>query len=322
MMRKVAVGLLAMLSMFCFASAALAQYPDRPVRIVVPYAAGGGIDTIARIVAQKLSAQWHQSVIVDNRPGAGAIIGTQAVVGSSPNGYTLLMTAGTLTVSPIAFPHLPYDVTKDLAPITMVAESPYILASNASLPVHNLQELIALSRKEPGKLNFGSPGKGTVAHLAFAMLESRTGIDAQIIHYRGSEPALEGMLGHQVDMVLDTPAALLSQIRSGKVRALAVTTGTRAPSLPDVPTIEQAGVSGYDVAIWFGLMAPAHTPTDIIARVHDDTQKILEEPDVVKRFETQGVEVRSQTPQQFAQIIHDEVVRWASVVHQARITFE
>jgi tripartite-type tricarboxylate transporter receptor subunit TctC len=321
-MRKGAAGLLFVLLMLGVARPAFAQYPRHSVRIVLPYAAGGGIDTVARIVAQKLSTLWGQSVIIDNRPGAGAIIGTQTVVGAAPDGYTLLMTAGTLAVSPTAFPHLPYNVTKDLAPITMVADSPYILACNASLPVHNLQELIALSKKEPGKLNFGSPGKGTLAHLAFAMLETRTGIDAKIIHYRGSEPALQGMLGNQVDMVLDTPAALLPQIRSGKVRALAVTTNARVASLPDVSTVEQAGIKDYDVAIWFGLMAPARTPPAVIAQIHDDTLRVLGDPDVSRRFQTQGVEVRSQTPQQFADIVRNEVARWASVVHQAGITFE
>ncbi|MBV7483683.1 tripartite tricarboxylate transporter substrate binding protein [Bordetella sp. BOR01] len=298
------------------------DYPNHAVKISVPYGAGGGIDSISRIVGQKLAEMWHQPVVIENRPGAGAIIGTQAVVNAPPDGYTLLMTAGTLAVSPTAYSDLPYDVVKDLAPITLVGSSPYILAVRASLPAQNVQELINLAKEKPQALNFGSPGLGTLSHLGFELLQFRTGTRSTIIHYKGSPAALNALLAGQIDMVLDTPAALMPHIQGGKVRALAVTDARRSASLPDTPTIMQAGVPDYEVNIWFGLMAPGGTPPAVLDRIHADTVSALADPDVRKRFEAQGMEPQTLSRRQFADLINTDVKKWANVVRQAGIEFQ
>ncbi len=204
------------------------SYPARPVRIILPYAAGGGADALTRVVAQALGDYWKQSVLVDNRPGAGATIGTDMVAKSAPDGYTLLMTAATMAVSPAAYAKLPYDVLRDFAPITLLAQSPYVLAVNAKVPAQSFAELLRLARSAPGKLNYGSPGNGTLSHLTFELLRSRTGIQAAVIAYKGSNPALVDALSGQVDFILDTPAAVMPHVKSQQLRALAVTSARRA----------------------------------------------------------------------------------------------
>ena len=320
MSRRFAWGLL-----FCSllgASTAFAQYPARPVRIILPYAAGGGADVLTRLLAQALGDLWKQSVIVDNRPGAGATIGTDVVAKAPADGYTLLMTASTMAVSPTAYPKLPYDVLRDFAPITLVAQSPYVLAVNPSVNAQTFADFLALARSSPGKLNFGSPGNGTLSHLALELLRSRSGIQVTVVPYKGSNPAVLGVLSGQVDFTLDTPPGLMEQVRAQKLRALAVTSARRAPSIPEVPTFIEGGVRDFDVSVWFGLLAPAGTPPDIIGKIHADTVKALATPALVERFKAESLEIVTMQPDEFGAYLRSEIAKWREVIRQANIKFD
>lgn len=299
-----------------------AAYPERQVRIVLPYAAGGGGDVLTRLIGASLSERWKQPVIIDNRPGAGATIGTDMVAKAPADGYTLLMTASTMAVSPAAYPNLPYDVLKDFAPITLVAQSPYILTTSANLKVASVSELLALARKEPGKLNYGSPGKGTISHLTFELLRHRTGMDATVVAYKGSNPALIAALAGEIDFVIDTPAAVMQHVEAKKLRALAVMSSKRAESVPEVPSMTEAGVKDVDVVVWFGLLAPAGTPPDIVRKIQVDTAQVLASPEVVGRLRQNGLEVVTSQPEEFGSYLRSEVDKWAEVVKKANIKFD
>jgi len=302
--------------------AAHAAYPERQVRIVLPYAAGGGGDVLTRLIGGALSELWKQPVITDNRPGAGATIGTDMVAKAPPDGYTLLMTASTMAISPVAYPHLPYDVLKDFAPITLVAQSPYILATNPKLPVQSVSELLALARKEPGKLNYGSPGKGTVSHLTFELLRHRTGMDAAVVAYKGSNPALIAALAGEIDFVIDTPAAVMQHVNAKKLRALAVMSAKRAESVPELPSMSEAGVKDVDVVVWFGLLAPAGTPAEIVRKIQADAATVLSSAEVASRLRQNGLEVVTSQPEEFAGYLRGEVDKWTDVVKKAGIKFD
>ncbi len=310
------------LLMLTGATLAHAQYPAKPVRIILPYAAGGGADILTRAVAQALSELWKQPVVADNRPGAGATIGTDAVAKAAPDGYTLLMTAATMGVSPAAYPKLPYDVIKDFAPITLLAQSPYVLAVNSNVAVQTMDDLLKLARSAPGKLNYGSPGNGTLSHLTYELLRSRTGIQSTVVPYKGSNPALMDALSGQVDYILDTPAAVGQHVKSRKLRALAVSTARRAPSMPGVPTIAEAGVPGFEVSVWFGLLAPAGTPPEIVRKIHDDVVKVLAIPALSERLAAEGLDVLSMQPAEFGNLLRRDVVKWGELVKQANIKFD
>ena len=301
---------------------AAADYPEKAVRIVLPYAAGGGADFLTRVIAEKLSEKWRQPVIVDNKPGAGATLGADMVAKAAPDGYTLLMTAGTMAVSPSAYAKLPYDVLRDFAAITPVASSPFMLALRSALPAASLSALIAAAQAKPGSLNFGSAGNGTMSHLSIELLKVRAQIAVEHVPYKGSNPALNGLLGGEVDAVFDTPAALMPHVASGKLRGLAVTTPARSASAPDVPTMTEAGVADCVVTVWFGLLAPAGTSAAVIAKVHADTLEALGRPDVAPRFATQGLEIVTMRPEAFGAFIREEVDKWAAVVRAARIKFD
>lgn len=298
------------------------QYPTKPVRIILPYAAGGGADILTRVLAQALGDVWKQSVVADNRPGAGATIGTDMVAKAAPDGYTLLMTAGTMAVSPAAYAKLPYDVLKDFAPITLLAQTPYVLAVNPKVQAQTFAEFLRFARSAPGKLNYGSPGNGTLAHLTYELLRSRAGIESTVIAYKGSNPALIDALGGQVDFVLDTPAAVNQHVKTQRLRALAVTTARRTRTMPLVPPIAESGVSDFDVSVWFGLLAPAGTPPEIVRRLHADVVAVLALPAVAERLGAEGLEPITLQPAEFAAYLRSEVAKWAAVVKQANIKFE
>ena len=307
-----------------FAGHAAAQqvYPNRVVRMIVPYAPGGGSDVLSRLLAQSLSDLWKQSVIVENRPGAGATIGTDMVAKAAPNGYTLLFTAGTIALSNAAYPNLSYDVIKDFAPIALVAQSPYVLAVNPSVKAKSLAELIQLARSSPGKLNFGSPGTGTVAHLVFELLRSKTGIDVVHIPYKGSTPGIMAAVSGQVDFVINSPPAIMELARAQKLRVLAISSGKRTPHVPNVPTFMEAGIPDFDASVWLGLLAPAGTASDIVRKIYDDTVKVLGSPALVERFGAEGFDVVTKSPDEFGTYIRAEVKTWGEVVRQAGIKFE
>jgi len=307
-----------------FAGFAAAQqtYPTRVVRMIVPYAAGGGTDVLGRFLAQGLADVWKQAVVVDNRPGAGATIGTDMVAKAAPNGYTLLLTASTIALSPVAYPNLSYDVINDFAPITLIAQSPQVLATNMALKAQSLGELIKLARSSPGKLNFGSPGTGTLAHLLFELLRSKTGIEVIHVPYKGSSPAILAAVSGQVDFVLTSPPTIKELVKAQKLRVLAITSGKRSPNLPNVPTFMEAGVPEFDASVWLGLLAPASTPPDIIKKIHDDTVRVLNLPALIDRFGAEGFETSSMQPEEFGAYLRNEIKVWVEVVKQAKIKFE
>ncbi|WP_428852704.1 Bug family tripartite tricarboxylate transporter substrate binding protein [Imbroritus primus] len=291
------------------------KYPNKPVTIIVPFSAGGTTDILARIVGVKLGETLGETVIIDNRPGAGGNIGAAMVAKAKPDGYTLLMgTVGTHAINQTLYPKLNFDPIKDFAPLTRVANLPNLLVVHPSVPAKNVQELIAYAKANPGKLNFGSSGNGSSIHLSGELFKNMTGIDMQHVPYKGSAPAVTDLLGGQISMMFDNMPSAIQHVKSGKLRPLAVTTAKRSPALPNVPTIAESGVKGYEATSWFGLLAPAGTPPAIINRLNADLVKILAMPDVKKQMAEQGAEAYSETPAAFAGFIKSETAKWAKVV--------
>ncbi|HVL08850.1 MAG TPA: tripartite tricarboxylate transporter substrate binding protein [Burkholderiaceae bacterium] len=291
------------------------KYPSKPVTIIVPFSAGGTTDILARIVGVKLGETLGETVIIDNRPGAGGNIGAAMVAKAKPDGYTLLMgTVGTHAINQTLYPKLNFDPIKDFAPLTRVANLPNLLVVHPSVPAKNVQELIAYAKANPGKLNFGSSGNGSSIHLSGELFKNMTGIDMQHVPYKGSAPAVTDLLGGQISMMFDNMPSAIQHVKSGKLRPLAVTTAKRSPALPNVPTIAESGVKGYEATSWFGLLAPAGTPPAIINRLNADLVKILAMPDVKKQMAEQGAEAYSETPAAFAGFIKTETAKWAKVV--------
>lgn len=303
--------------LLCFVTSfAYAQsYPNKPVRMVVPFPPGGTTDILARAVGQKLSESWGQQVLIDNRPGAGGNIGTDIVAKSAPDGYTLLMgTVGTHSINASLYGKLPFDPIKDFAPVTLVASVPNVLVVNSTVDAKSVKELIALAKSKPGQLTFASSGNGTSIHLAGELFKTMTGTAMLHIPYKGSAPAITDLLGGQTNMMFDNLPSAMPHIKSGKLRALAVTSVSRSPASPDTPTIAESGIPGYEASSWFGVLAPAGTPKDVIARIHADIVKALNTPEIKERLSGQGAEPVGNTPEQFAQHIKSETIKWAKVV--------
>lgn len=318
-------GLLALLvaATACVApQAASAQaWPTKPIRLVVPYTAGGSSDFVARVMAQKLTEALGQPVTVDNKPGVAGIIGTDIVAKSPPDGYTLsLVGMTTLAANPSLYKALPYDPVKDFAPISVAIVSPLVLVVHPSVPANNVKELIAYAKANPGKVNFGSAGVGNTLHLAGELFKSSAGIDIVHVPYKGASAALNDLLGGRIQMMIDLVQTPLPHIQAGKLRALGVTSTTRVPMLPDVPTIAEAGLPGFSFATWIGIAAPAGTPKAIVDRIHDEMVKILAMPDVKEAFAKQGmVPAPSASPEAFAQQVKSEKERIATLVKNAGI---
>ena len=295
-------------------------YPDRPIRFVLPFAPGGGTDIVGRIIGQKLSEQLGQPVVPDNRPGAGSHVGIEAASKAKPDGYTIVLVAPEFTTGPSLYKTLNYDGIKDFAPISLVAEIPYVLTVGPSLPVNSLKELIDYAKANPGKINYGTPGNGSGPHIAVELLKSLTKIDIVHVPYKGAGPAMAAMLGGEVTMTVTATAAALPQIQAGKVKPLAVLGKQRAPGLPDVPTTTEAGLPGWQVALWWGILAPAGTPRDIISRLNAAWLKAAALPDTVDKMRNAGYEPLTSTPEQLAEFIKTETVRWAQVIKDAKIS--
>jgi tripartite-type tricarboxylate transporter receptor subunit TctC len=289
-------------------------YPDRSVRLVVPFAAGGSSDTVARILANKLTASLGQTVVVENRAGAGGNIGAEHVARSSPDGYTLLMAAGSFAINPSLYASLPYDPVKDFDPVIHICSVTGILVAHPSVPASNVKELVMLAKSQPGRVNFASAGSGTVIHLAGELFKMMAKVDITHVPYKGSGPALADLIGGQVQVMFANMPGTLQHVRTGRLKVLAVTSGKRSPLLPEVPTVAESGIDGYEASTWFGILAPAGTPREVIARLNAEIAKVLEAPEMVQHLSNEGAQVTGGTPEWFRQNLKADIERWAPVV--------
>lgn len=299
----------------CMSTAhAQSQYPQKPIRLVAPFAPGGGTDILARLFGQQMNEVLGQQVIVDNRGGAGGTIGTDIAAKAPPDGYTLILVSASHAINPGLYGKLPYDSVNDFAPITQIATSPGILVVNPSLPVKSVKDLIALAREKPGQINYASAGSGTPPHLAGELFKVMAKIDMLHVPYKGNAPAFTDVIGGQVSLIFPTMPSAMSFIKSGRLRPIAVTSAKRSPAAPDIPTIAESGLPGYEATSWYGILAPARTPREIVARLHEVLVSIIGSPDMKQKLAAQGLDPVGNTPQQFAGVIKGEIAKWVKVV--------
>ncbi len=313
------------LTLVSFAAAgahAQQAYPSKPIRLIVPFAPGGSNDIVARIIGHKLGESMGQQVITDNRGGASGIVGTDLAAKAAPDGYTMLMMSLTLAVNPSLFKKLPYDTEKDLLPVSLVASAPLILVVHPSMPVKTLKDFIAHAKANPGKLNFGSGGTGTTPHLAGEMLKSMAGLQMTHVPYKGGGPALADLMGGQLQLMLENIPSTLPFVKSGKLRVLALSGLKRSSLVPDVPTLDESGLKGYEIVGWNGLFLPAGTPNAIVTRLHTETVKALAAADIKERLTGMGAEGVGSTPAQFAAFMKSEIKKWAQVARDAGLRAE
>ena len=302
------------------AAAASAQtYPSKPVRMVVPFPAGGGIDTVARILAPKLSEGLGQPVVIDNRVGASGTVGTELVAKSPADGHTLLATFASHAQNASLYPKLGYDTVKDFAPITLIATVPNILVVNPALPVKTVKDLIALAKKRPGEILYASIGNGTPAHLSAELFNNMAGIKMTHVAYKGAAPSIVALISGETQLTFTTVLVAMPHVKSGRLRALGVCSLKRSPVLPDLPTIDEAGVKGYESNAWYGLLGPAKTPPAIVEQLNRETLKVLQMPDVRDNLKNQGAEPVGDSPREFAAVIVQEIDKWRKVVEAAGI---
>jgi tripartite-type tricarboxylate transporter receptor subunit TctC len=302
------------LSLFMIAAGTAAQsWPVKPVRIISPFAPGGGNDTLSRVVAASLTTRLAQQVVVENRPGANTIVGTELVVKSPPDGYTLIVLPNAITINPHLYRKLPFDVAKDLAPVTQLGTSPLILVLHPSLPVHHMKEFLALARAKPGELTNGSSGNGSLGHLAGALLGVMTNTSLVHVPYKGTSLAVTELIGGQIVMSFASALTVVPHIRSGRLRAIAVTGPRRSTALPEVPAIAET-VPGFSAELWYALFAPANTPADVIHRLNREVGAILTQTDIKAKLSDQGVDAFTGTPQEMAKLIATDIEKWAKVV--------
>ena len=295
------------------------DYPARPIRLVVASSPGGASDILARMLAQKLSEELGQQVVVDNRGGASGVIGTDIVARAVPDGYTLLIIQPSLTINPSMIRKLPYDAVRDFAPVSLVVDAAQIMTVNPAVAATNVKDLIALAKAKPGELMFGSPGVGTSPHLVAELFKLTAGVDMPQVLFKGSGMAFISLMSGEVSVAFSTVLSALPHVKSGKIRALGVTTSKRVAVVPDVPTIAESGLPGFETSQWFGILAPARTPRPIVDRLYQALQRGSNSPDVKERLMAQGVEVVNQKPEQFAAVIKRELVQWAKVIKAAGI---
>ncbi len=290
-------------------------YPAHPIRFIVPYPAGGPLDTVARMLAQKVSESVKQPVIVENKPGAGGNIGADFVAKSAPDGYTILMGAvATHAINPTLYESIPYDAERDFQPVTQVAATPNVLVVNPTLPVTNVREFIAYAKAHPGQLNFGSGSTGSAGHLAGELFKTMAGVEMTHVPYKGAAPAMRDLIGGQIQLMFDNLASSLGQMRAGKVRALAVTTARRTPLAPELPTIAESGLPGFDISTWFGVFLPAHAAPEVVQRLHAEFVRALGAPDVREKMAHLGAEPVGSTPEEFSAFIRSEARKYAVVI--------
>ncbi len=294
-------------------------YPNRPIRIIVPFASGGPSDIVARSLAQKLNQSWNLAVVVDNRIGASGMIGADLVAKSPPDGYTLLLAQVGDTISMSLFSKIPYHFEKDFAPIMQAGQTPFLLVAHPSLPVKTVKDLIQLAKARPGILTFGSSGSGSASHLAGELLKSMASIDMLHIPYKGQAPATTDLLGGQIALMFNNPITSLAHVKAQRLHALGVSTSKRFQALSEVPTLAESGVAGFDVGFWMGTLAPAGTPRNVIEKLNNEMVKIVHQADVLERFASLGIDPIGNSADEFNQVIHKEINRWAIVVKNAHI---
>jgi len=301
---------------------AQAGYPSKPVRLVVPSSAGGGTDIVARIIAPDLSKRLGQQVVIDNRPGAGTMIGIEVAAKSPPDGYTLLMGLSTLAINSALYKKVPYDPQRDFAPITQAVSSASIIVVHPSVPVKTLKELIAFARARPGQINYASAGTGTYPHMTMELFLSMAQLKMVHIPYKGTGPAMIDMVAGQVATMAATILTGMPQIRAGRLRPLGITSAARSPIVPDIPTVAEAGLPGYESVQWYGMLAPARTPRDIITRLHGEATRVLQQPEIKARFAGDGADPVGSSPEEFTRYIQSELTKWAKVARDAGIQQE
>lgn len=314
-LRRATLALFAsMLSAGAFAQA----WPAKPIRIVVPFPPGGGTDIIARETSQRVAKATGWTFVIDNKPGAGGNLGVDAVAKSPADGYTLVLgQSSNLAINPTLYTKLPYDPQKDLAPILLVANAPLVMVTAVTTPYKTLADAVSAAKARPGQVNFASPGNGTVAHLTAELFQKAAGVKTQHVPYKGASQAMTDVISGTVDLYMSSVPTLLGHIKQGKVRALAVTSAKRVDDLPDVPTINESGYKGFDAVTWFGLLAPAGTPKDVIAKLNAEFNKALQQPELAKRLGDEGADPAGGTPEQFAALIKAEIPRWGKVVKES-----
>src|SRR4051812_27593076 len=314
--RRMKAALRAVVFIACAAAgvAGAQQYPLKSVRFTSPYPAGGGNDTLLRILADKVGEQIGQRVIVDNRPGANTIIGTELLTKSPPDGYTFLLIPNTFATNPAFYPKLPYDTARDVTPVAEVAQSPQMIVAHPSFPAKNLKELLAIAKAKPGVLTYGTSGNGSIGHLAGLLFTMMTGAQLTHVPYKGTAPAVNELVGGHIPLMVSSMISTLPQVRSGKLKIIAITSARRAKALPEVPTIAESGVPGYEATLWYGILAPARTPEPIIKRMNAELGTALKAPDVVEKLSTQAVEPHHTSAEQFGTLIRTELAKWEKVI--------
>ena len=295
------------------------KYPQKPVRLVIPFSPGGGTDLLARAVSDRLTEALGATIIVDNRAGAGSTIGTAQVARAAPDGYTLLFTSASYTFAPNFYRDLPYDPIKDFKPITMFGSLPNVLVVHPSMPVKSVKELLALARKQPGEIHYGSAGRGSNVHLTTELFLYMAGIKMTQVPYKGMGPAQIGLISGEVQVLLPAFQSIFPFVKSGQVRALAITTKQRSPLLPDLPTLDESGVPGYDKSAWFGLFAPAAVPEPVITRIYQAVAKVLKDPEIVKRLAAEGAVARGEPPAEFDAFVRAELATWAKLIRDMKL---
>ncbi|OWT60128.1 tripartite tricarboxylate transporter substrate binding protein [Candidimonas nitroreducens] len=305
-----------------FSTGAAAAYPDHAIRLVVGFSAGGTTDVVARLVGKEISQELGQAVVVENRPGAGSNIGTELVARAKPDGYTLYMVAVTSAINQTLYKNIKFNLVKDFAPIALAVKVPNVLVVNPKVPAHSVKELVAYAKANPDKLNFASSGSGTSIHMAGELFKQLAGVDILHVPYKGSAPAETDLMGGQVDMMFDNMPAAWPHVQAGKLRALAVTTAERSKTAPDLPTMQESGFPTFDVSSWFGLLAPAGTPADVVNTLNAAVEKAISKPDVQKRFADLGAVPVKTTPAEFGEFIKSQVDTWAKVVKASGATVD
>ncbi len=318
MFRRCALGVLSVMAAIAFAQAS-ETYPNRPIRLIVPFAPGGGTDIAARGVAQRLTQALGQQVIVDNRPGAGTVIGTEIAARAAPDGYTLLECSTSLSITPSLRKKMPYNALRDFAPVTLIVSEPYLVVSHPGFAAKSIKDVIALAKTRPGQITFGSPGIGTGGHLAGELFKLLSGADITHVPYKGNGPALADLIGGQINLLFATILPAIPHVKTGKLNALAVSSAKRTSLLPDLPTVAEAGVPGYASGSWTGVLAPAGTPKDIVAKLNKVLVDGLRTPQMREWFAGGGAEPVGNTPAEFTDFIRSETAKWAKVIKSAQI---